>query len=115
MLIQPNSDQACQSPIVAIYAGTFATGTSKPILTPEPSAQPRINSAAIFGVRPGKPVLYKIADTAQVLSVTDAQLGLTGARIVRDLWRQKDIGALGPVFSAKVEPHGVVLVGIRQK
>ena len=48
-------------------------------------------------------------------SVSDEQLGLSGARVVRDLWRQKDIGALAGVFSAKVEPHGVVLVGIRQK
>jgi alpha-galactosidase len=59
--------------------------------------------------------LFNLADTAQVISVSDEQLGLTGPRVVRDLWRQKDIGALGGVFSAKVEPHGVVLVGIRQK
>ena len=59
--------------------------------------------------------LFNLADEAQVISVSDEQLGLSGARVVRDLWRQKDIGALAGVFSAKVEPHGVVLVGIRQK
>ncbi len=33
------------------------------ILTPAPPAQPRINGAAVFGARPGSPVLYKIAAT----------------------------------------------------
>ena len=33
------------------------------ILTPKPSPKPRINSPAIFGVRPGSPFLYTIAAT----------------------------------------------------
>jgi alpha-galactosidase len=33
------------------------------ILTPKPSAKPRINSAQVFGVRPGNPFLYTIAAT----------------------------------------------------
>jgi hypothetical protein len=33
------------------------------ILTPRPAATPRINSASIFGVRPGSPFLFKIAAT----------------------------------------------------
>lgn len=33
------------------------------ILTPAPSAAPRINSAKIFGVRPGSPFLFKVAAT----------------------------------------------------
>ena len=35
------------------------------ILTPKPAPQPRINSAKVFGVRPGSPVLYTIAATGQ--------------------------------------------------
>ena len=35
------------------------------ILTPKPSLEPRINSAKVFGVRPGSPVLYTIAATGQ--------------------------------------------------
>jgi alpha-galactosidase len=35
------------------------------ILTPKPPAEPRINSAKVFGVRPGSPVLYTIAATGQ--------------------------------------------------
>ena len=33
------------------------------ILTPKPSPKPRINSAKVFGVRPGNPFLYTIAAT----------------------------------------------------
>jgi alpha-galactosidase len=35
------------------------------ILTPKPAPEPRINSAKVFGVRPGSPVLYAIAATGQ--------------------------------------------------
>ncbi len=35
------------------------------ILTPKPSAKPRINSPRVFGVRPGSPVLYTIAASGQ--------------------------------------------------
>jgi len=33
------------------------------VLTPKPSPKPRINGARVFGVRPGHPVLYRIAAT----------------------------------------------------
>ncbi|NLZ07329.1 MAG: alpha-galactosidase [Phycisphaerae bacterium] len=35
------------------------------ILTPKPGPEPRINSAKVFGVRPGSPVLYTIAASGQ--------------------------------------------------
>jgi len=35
------------------------------ILTPAPSPFPRINSASVFGVRPGSPVLFKVASTGK--------------------------------------------------
>jgi alpha-galactosidase len=38
-----------------------------------------------------------------------ADLGITGPRRVRDLWRQKDLGVFEERFSAKVGRHGVVL------
>ncbi|HOX76580.1 MAG TPA: NPCBM/NEW2 domain-containing protein [Bacteroidales bacterium] len=37
-------------------------------------------------------------------------LGLSGVYTVRDLWRQKDIGQFGSVYTAEVPYHGVVLV-----
>jgi alpha-galactosidase len=37
----------------------------KYILTPQPPPTPRINSPAVFGARPGNPILYTIAATGQ--------------------------------------------------
>jgi alpha-galactosidase len=50
------------------------------VLTPKPSPKPRINSARVFGVRPGSPVLYTIAASGQRplwFSVENLPQGLT--------------------------------------
>lgn len=51
------------------FAGVDETLTSNEetpyILTPKPSDKPRINGAKIYGQRPGKPFLYKIAATGK--------------------------------------------------
>ena len=39
-------------------------------------------------------------------------LGISGKQVVRDLWRQKDLGKFNNEFTAKVQRHGVVLVKI---
>lgn len=41
-----------------------------------------------------------------------ADLGLTGKKPVRDLWRHKELGSFDGSFSAEVPSHGVVLVKI---
>jgi alpha-galactosidase len=46
-------------------------------------------------------------------SVKFSDLGITGSQIVRDLWRQKDLGQFDGQFEADVPRHGVVLVRIR--
>jgi alpha-galactosidase len=46
------------------------------------------------------------------VEVSWADLGISGDQMVRDLWRQKDIGVLSKKFSADVPSHGVVLVRI---
>ncbi len=43
------------------------------------------------------------------------KLGLNGKQVVRDLWRQKNIGIFEGKFEAEVNPHGVVLLKIRNK
>lgn len=51
-----------------LFLGAAAAGTmaaAAPILTSKPSPRPRINSARVFGVRPGHPLLYSIAATGQ--------------------------------------------------
>ncbi len=42
-----------------------------------------------------------------------ADIGLEGTQIVRDLWRQKDLGIYNDAFKAYVARHGVVLVRMR--
>jgi alpha-galactosidase len=42
-----------------------------------------------------------------------SDLGITGEQRVRDLWRQKDLGAFNDQFTAKVGRHGVVLVRVQ--
>ena len=41
-----------------------------------------------------------------------SDLGIKGPRVVRDLWRQKDLGSFGDEFKASVPRHGVVLIKI---
>jgi alpha-galactosidase len=46
-------------------------------------------------------------------TVTWEELGLTGSHAVRDLWRQKNLGAFQGEFTARqIPPHGVVFVRI---
>jgi alpha-galactosidase len=40
-------------------------------------------------------------------------LGINGKQIVRDLWRQKDLGEFSDSFSSPVAHHGVRLIRIR--
>jgi alpha-galactosidase len=42
-----------------------------------------------------------------------SDLGVSGKKIVRDLWRQKDLGEYEDQFSTTVPRHGVVLVQLR--
>lgn len=47
---------------------------------------------------------FNLSDEEQTLSITFEKLGKKG--IVRDLWRQKDIGNLNNVFTVKLNAHG---------
>jgi len=50
----------------------------------------------------------------QKVVVRWSDLGITGKYIVRDLWRQKDLGTFENEFAADVRRHGVVLVSLRR-
>ncbi len=52
-------------------------------------------------------------DTASVTAKW-SDLGVKGKRIVRDLWRQQDLGKFDREFKASVPRHGVVLVRLRE-
>jgi len=46
------------------------------------------------------------------VTVKWSDLGISGKQVVRDLWRQKDIGEFSDQFEAPVPPHGVMLVRV---
>lgn len=59
--------------------------------------------------------LFNLSDNGTqpvILKWTD--LGIKGKYIVRDLWRQKDLGIFENEFSADVNQHGVVMVSLRK-
>lgn len=51
---------------------------------------------------------------SQKVVVRWSDLGITGTYIVRDLWRQKDLGVFENEFAADVRKHGVVLISLRK-
>ena len=59
--------------------------------------------------------LFNVTDSiTRKLTVKWSDLGIQGKYIVRDLWRQKDIGTFKDEFSADVPPHGVVMIRLRK-
>jgi alpha-galactosidase len=56
--------------------------------------------------------LFNLGPVAGPVTVKWQDLGITGRQVVRDIWRQKDIGPFDNSFSSQVGAHGVVLVRI---
>ena len=54
--------------------------------------------------------LFNLTQLPREMSVDWSLLGLAGKRVVRDLWRQKELGTYDDRFTATVTRHGVVLV-----
>lgn len=56
--------------------------------------------------------LFNLDDGEREIIASWADLGISGKHVVRDLWRQKDLGFHEQEFRAHVARHGVVLVKI---
>ena len=56
--------------------------------------------------------LFNRQRTVEQMSVSFAQIGISGGAGVRDLWLKKDLGTFKEKYSAYVPAHGVVLVRI---
>jgi alpha-galactosidase len=54
--------------------------------------------------------LFNLGEVAREIAVEWSLLGVEGPQRVRDLWRQKDIGAFENRFSRRVSRHGVMLL-----
>jgi len=50
---------------------------------------------------------------ARTIKVSWEELGLSGSKSVRDLWRQKDLGQFNGEFTTEVNFHGVTLVRMK--
>jgi alpha-galactosidase len=59
--------------------------------------------------------LFNRQRTVEQMSVSFAQVGISGDAGVRDLWLKKDLGSFKEKYSAYVPAHGVVLVRITEK
>jgi alpha-galactosidase len=60
--------------------------------------------------------LFNVTDSiSRKLSVKWSDLGIKGKYIVRDLWRQKDLGTFEDELETDVKPHGVVMLRLRKE
>ena len=57
--------------------------------------------------------LFNRGEVENKVTANWSDLGLSGKQIVRDLWRQKDLGEFENQFTANVARHGVVLIRLR--
>lgn len=57
--------------------------------------------------------LFNLKSETQVIKLDWKAIGIQGEKVVRDLWRQNDIGEFENNFSAEVPSHGVILVKIK--
>ena len=57
--------------------------------------------------------LFNLSSLPRKISVTWNELGVSGTRRVRDLWRQQEIGVFDQAFEIEVPGHGVTLVLVR--
>jgi alpha-galactosidase len=59
--------------------------------------------------------LFNRGKTAANMTLEWSTLQISGKHIVRDLWRQKDLGVFTEKFSSQIPPQGVVMVKISKK
>lgn len=56
--------------------------------------------------------LFNLGSEPTEVTITWADIGVEGRQVIRDLWRQKNLGTFDSEFSATVAPHGVVFVKV---
>jgi alpha-galactosidase len=58
--------------------------------------------------------LFNLGETSATVAANWSDLKLSGKHLVRDLWRQKDIGKFAGKFEITVAPHGAEMVKIQK-
>jgi alpha-galactosidase len=59
--------------------------------------------------------LFNLSAQSRTLSVAWQELEVSGKQHLRDLWRQKELGAQEAKFTTEIPPHGVALVRVRTR
>jgi alpha-galactosidase len=54
--------------------------------------------------------MFNLSEQAKKLTVSWADLGISGKQRIRDLWQQKDLGKFNKKFQTEVPRHGVTMV-----
>jgi hypothetical protein len=54
--------------------------------------------------------IFNLGDSTINYSLTPEKVGITESLIIRDLWRQKDLGVFSGTFETAIPSHGVVLL-----
>jgi len=57
--------------------------------------------------------LFNKGEKGRMVTISWAELGLTGPKTVRDLWRQTDIGSFDREYGVQVARHGASFVTVR--
>jgi alpha-galactosidase len=57
--------------------------------------------------------LFNLAESPKAISVSWAELGLSGKQHVRDCWRQVDLPVADGKFEASLPRHGVTLIRLK--
>jgi alpha-galactosidase len=56
---------------------------------------------------------FNLSETPKMIGIIPSRVGLLGRQVIRDLWRQKDIGEItdhNERWETEVAPHGVVFL-----
>lgn len=59
--------------------------------------------------------LFNLTTAPRTLTVSWSDLGVSGRQVVRDVWRQRDVGAFHTAYSTEVPAHGVELMRLIPK
>jgi alpha-galactosidase len=56
--------------------------------------------------------LFNLSDKAATVTAKWSDIGVSGKQVVRDLWRQQDVGTFDDQYETTVAPHGVFMAKV---
>jgi hypothetical protein len=59
--------------------------------------------------------IFNLDETSEKYILNLKEINETGKVIIRDLWRQKDLGEFSETFNTQIPSHGVVLIKVNRK